>query len=60
MAPIEYWPVERVATHFDVSVNTVRRWISTGRLHAVRAGGLRISTHEIERFASAQTAETPS
>ena len=54
MVPSEYWRVERVAAHFDVSVNTVRRWIGAGRLTAVRAGGVRVSLAEIERFAADQ------
>ena len=49
-----YWRIEQVASHFDGSVNTVRRWIATGQLRAVKAGGLRIPIVELERFIAAQ------
>ena len=45
-----YWRIEQVASHFDGSVNTVRRWIATGQLRAVKAGGLRIPIVELERL----------
>ena len=48
----EYWRIERVATYFDVSANTVRRWIAAGKLQALRAGGTRIPIDEVRRFAA--------
>ena len=36
--PIYFTPAE-LARRIDVSAATVRRWIATGQLHAVRVGG---------------------
>lgn len=42
----------QVASHFDVSLKTVRRWVSDGRLNAVAPHGraLRFDPKEIKRF----------
>ena len=53
----EYWRIEQVAVHFDVSANTVRRWIAAGKLRAVSAGGTRIPIEEVGRFAIEQKRE---
>lgn len=43
--------VREVATYFDVSQKTVRRWISAGKLKVFQVGGVyRISDKQMQEF----------
>lgn len=64
-----YLTIHEVAAHLRVSDRTVRRWIHTGRLHAIRtsascSGRLRIAQSAVESFvsslASPRSANLPS
>jgi excisionase family DNA binding protein len=53
--PLLSGTVDDAATRLGVHPRTVRRWISTGRLHALRlsqtgTGGVRIPRASLERF----------
>jgi excisionase family DNA binding protein len=54
----EMLTVPEVAEHLRVTIETVRRWIRAGRIHAIKPGGprsgWRIERSELERFVEEQ------
>lgn len=46
-----YWSVDEVAQSFGCHANTVRRWVASGLLPALKVGGLiRIAESEVQAF----------
>lgn len=51
MEHIKYWTPKEVAERFDVSAETVRRYIREKKLKAIRfGGGYRISDEALQEF----------
>lgn len=50
----EYLRVDQVARMYNVTVDTVWRWVRSGRLEQIRTpgGSIRIPIHSINRFCS--------
>jgi len=58
MTQNELWTIEEVATLLRVHPETVRRWVRSGRMQAVRLGDgpkapIRIDQAEVDRFSGA-------
>jgi excisionase family DNA binding protein len=47
----QYVPISQVCETYSVSERSVRRWIASGRLSAIRLGGksIRVDLDEVER-----------
>ena len=54
----KYLTVEQIAENLSVGAETVRRWLRTDDLEAVKAGrGWRITEEAVDRFLGRQTEE---
>lgn len=51
--------IDQAATHFGVSVVTVRRWISAGKITGYRLGGLRTIRIDLAEAQRQLTAPIP-
>lgn len=46
----KFYTVEEVADYFSVKISTVRGWIKSGRMKAVKIAGYRIPQSAIDEF----------